>query len=148
MSITALLTAVFLTTTLLDLWNYFRLKEKTIAKIEKWKVVEKGSKFAIQAYYSFETQGHTYPRTYPRAYQGKTTFSKPYHLNRQSAEKQIKIYTMKQWPVWYQESHPEHSSIDRIFPMKKCLYSLIVLAVFLYFVYLVKKSSTSKIFPH
>ena len=138
--IMALLTAGFFLTTSLDLHRYFRLEKKSIAKIEKWKVVEKGSKFAIEAYFSFENQGHTY--------QGKTTFSKPFHLNRLSAEKQIKIYTAKQWSVWYQESHPEHCSIERIFPFKKCLYSLMVLAIFLYFAYLVKKSSTSKIFPH
>jgi hypothetical protein len=144
MSLAGLLVAGFLTTASLDLWRYVRLEKKSIAKVEKWKVVEKGSsKFSIKAYFSFETQGHTY--------QGKTTFSKPYHLNRLSAEKQIKIYTTRQWTVWYQESHPEHCSIERIFPLKKCFYSLMVLGIFLYFVYLitsVKKSSTSKIFPH
>jgi hypothetical protein len=123
-----LLTAGFLISASLDLWSYFRLEKKSIAKVEKWKVVEKGSKFAIKAYFSFENQGRTH--------QGKTTFSKPYHLNHLSAEKQIKIYTTQQWPVWYQESYPEHCSIDRVFPFKKCLYSLMVLGVFLYFIYL------------
>jgi hypothetical protein len=123
-----LLTAGFLISAALDLWSYSRLEKKSIAKVEKWEVVEKGSKFAIKAHFSFENQGRTY--------QGKTTFSKPYHLNRLSAEMQIKIYTPQQWPVWYQESHPEHCSIDRIFPFKKCLYSLMVLGVFFYFVYL------------
>ncbi len=124
-----LITAGFLISASLDLWGYFRLEKKSIAKVEKWKVVEKGSsKFAIKAYFSFENQG--------RVYQGQTTFSKPYHLNRLSAEKQIKIYTAQQWPVWYQTKHPEHCSIDRVFPFKKCLYSLMVLGVFLYFVYL------------
>ena len=128
MLLAGLLVAGFLLTASLDLWRYCRLEKKSIAKVEKWKIVKKGSKFAIQAYFSFETQGHTY--------QGKTTFAKPYHLNYLSAEKQIKTYTTRQWPVWYQESHPEHSSIERIFPFKKCLYSLMVLGVFLYFVYL------------
>ena len=124
-----LLMAGFLTSASLDLWRYVRLEKKSIAKIEKWKVVEKGSsKFAIKAYFSFENQGRTY--------QGKTTFSKPYHLNHLSAEKQIKNYTAQQWPVWYQQSHPEQCSIDRIFPFKKCLYSLMVLGVFFYFVHL------------
>jgi hypothetical protein len=124
-----LLMAGFLISAGLDLWGYLRLEKKSIAKIEKWKVIEKGSsKFAIEAYYSFETQGHSYP--------GKTTFSKPYHLNRLSAEKQIKIYTAQSWPVWYQSNHPEHSSIENLFPFKKCLYSLMVLGIFFYFVYL------------
>jgi hypothetical protein len=129
MWLAGLLTAGFLFSAGLDLWGYLRLEKKSIAKVEKWKVVEKGSsKFAIKAYYTFEVHGKTH--------QGKTTFSKPYHLNRLSAEKQIKIYTAQQWPVWYQESHPGHSSVEHLFPFKKCLYSFMVLGVFLYFVYL------------
>ena len=139
MSLAGLLVAGFLISSSLDLRRYFRLEKKSIAKVEKWEVVEKGSsKFAIKANFSFENQG--------LIYQGKTTFSKPYHLNYLSAEKQIKIYTAQLWPVWYQESHPEHCSIERIFPFKKCLYSLMLLGIFLYFVYLItslKKTSTS-----
>ncbi len=124
-----LITAGFLVSASLDLWAYLRLEKKSIAKVEKWRVIEKGSsKFAVKGYYAFEVQGKTY--------HGKTIFSKPYHLNRLSAEKQIKNYTTQQWPVWYQPSHPEHSSIELFFPFKKCLYSLMVLGVFLYFVYL------------
>ena len=124
-----LITAGFLVSASLDLWGYLRLEKKSIAKVEKWRVIKKGSsKFALKAHYCFENQGKTY--------HGKTIFSKPYHLNRLSAEKQIKNYTAQQWPVWYQPSHPEHSSIERLFPFKKCFYSLMVLGVFLYFVYL------------
>jgi len=127
--IAGLLTAGFLIAAAIDLWGYLRLEKNSMAKIEKWETVEKGSsQFAIKAYFSFETEG--------RLYQGKTTFSKPYHLNRISAEKQIKIYTERPWSVWYQSSHPEHSSIDRIFPFKKCLYSLMLLGIFFYFIFL------------
>jgi len=127
--IAGLLTAGFLIATSIDLWGYLRLEKKSMAKIEKWEIVEKGSsQFAIKAYFSFETEG--------RVYQGKTTFSKPYHLNRISAEKQIKIYTEQPWSVWHQLSHPEHSSIERIFPFKKCLYSLVLLGIFFYFIFL------------
>ncbi|HEY5235374.1 MAG TPA: hypothetical protein VIJ14_04275 [Rhabdochlamydiaceae bacterium] len=129
MWLAGLLTAGFLISAGLDLWGYLRLEKKSIAKVEKWKVIEKGSsKFAIKAYYTFEAHGKTH--------HGKTTFSKPYHLNGLSAEKQIKIYTAQPWPVWYQASHPNHSSVEHLFPFKKCLYSLMVLGVFFYFVYL------------
>ncbi len=54
MSLAGLLVAGFLTTAALDLWRYVRLEKKSIAKVEKWKVVEKGSsQFAIKAYFSF-----------------------------------------------------------------------------------------------
>ncbi len=129
LSVAGLITAGFLVSASLDLWAHMRLEKKTIAKVDKWKIIEKGaSKFALKAHYTFEVQGKTH--------HGKTIFSKPYHLNRISAEKQIKIYTARQWPVWYQHSHPQHSSIEHLFPVKKCLYGLMVLGVFLYFVYL------------
>jgi len=127
--VAGLLTAGFLISASIDLWNYLRLEKNSMANIEQWKVIEKDpSKFAIKAHFSFEVAGRTY--------QGKTTFSKPYHLNRLSAEKQIKIYSQRKWPVWYQASHPERSSIDRIFPFKKCLYGLMLLGIFCYFIYL------------
>ncbi|HEX2580090.1 MAG TPA: hypothetical protein VHK67_06795 [Rhabdochlamydiaceae bacterium] len=123
------LMAGFLISSSIDLWGYLRLEKKSSAKIEQWKVVEKDpSQFAIKAYFSFETAS--------RAYQGKTTFSKPYHLNRLSAENQIKIYSKQPCTVWYQSSNPERASIEHIFPFKKCLYSLMLIGIFFYFVYL------------
>lgn len=119
----------FLFSAAVDLWGYLRLEKKTIATVNQWKVIEKSSsQFALRASYTFDAQGKTYA--------GKTTLSKPYHLNRLSAEKQVKAYEAHKWPVWYQPNHPEISSIEHLFPVKKCLYTLIVLGVFFYFVYL------------
>jgi len=121
--------AGFLITAASDVWGYLRLEKKSIATVNDWKIIEKGSsQFALRANYTFNAQGKTYT--------GKTTLSKPYHLNRLSAEKQVKIYAAHHWPVWYQRGHPENSSIEHLFPLKKCLYTLVVLGVFFYFVYL------------
>jgi len=127
--VAGLITAGFLLSAALNLWGYMRLEKKSIATVEKWRIIEKSSsQFALRASYTFNAQG--------KAYRGKTTFSKPYHLNRISAEKQIKIYANQQWAVWYQPTQPKNSSIEHIFPFKKCLYSLTVLGIFFYFVYL------------
>jgi hypothetical protein len=127
--VAGLIMAVFLMSAALDLWGYLRLEKRTIASVHKWKIIEKSSsEFALRASYTFEYQG--------KVHHGKTTFSKPYHLNRLSAEKQIKILGLQSWPVWYQASHPEHSSIERVFPLKKCVYSLMALGIFFYFIYL------------
>jgi hypothetical protein len=124
-----LITAGFLISAALDLWGYLRLEKKSIATVDKWRIIEKSSsQFALRASYTFNVQGKTY--------QGKTILSKPYHLNRISAEKQVKIYTAQQWPVWYQPSHPKNSSIEHIFPFKKCFYSFMLLGIFFYFIYL------------
>jgi hypothetical protein len=137
--VAGLVMACFLISASLDLWGYLRLEKKSIASVFKWKIIEKSSSaFALRAYYTFEKQG--------KVYNGKTTFSKPYHLNRQSAEKQVKIFSIQSWPVWYQTRHPEHSSIERVFPLKKCIYSLMALGIFFYFVYL-RHSYLSSITP-
>lgn len=112
-----------------DIWNYSRLQEKAAAQVYKWEIIEKSSsQFALKASYAFDYQG--------KIHQGKTLFSKPYHLNRLSAEKQINILNQRIWTVWVQPSHPEHSTLERVFPLKKCIYSLMVLGIYLYFVYL------------
>lgn len=130
--------AGFLMSAALDLWGYLRLEKRTIASVHQWKIIEKSSsQFALKASYTFESQG--------KMHHGKTVFSKPYHLNRISAEKQIKIFSLQSWPVCYQYSHPGHSTIDRVFPLKKCLYSLMALGIFFYFVYL--RQSYSEV-PH
>lgn len=127
--ISGLITAGFLISASIDIWKYLRLEERVQVSIDKWKVIEKSSsKFAISASYSFDYQR--------KSRHGKTTFSKPYHLNRPSAEKQVNILNQKAWTVWVHPGHPEHSSLERVFPLKKCFYSLMALGIYLYFIYL------------
>ena len=128
--------AYFLMTTSLDLWNYWKFEKKSMARVDRWMIIEKTpSQFAIKARYSFLYQG--------KEYDGKTTFSKPYHLNRPSAQKEMKAYASKPWPVWIRPSRPEQNTLQHRFPLKKCLYSLMVLGIFLYFVYLKEQTSSS-----
>lgn len=127
--IAGFLTAGFLISTSLDIWTYSCLQEKAPAQVYKWKIREKSSsQFALKASYAFDYQGKTYL--------GKTRFAKPYHLNRLSAERQVNILKQKNWTVWVQPGHPEHSTLERLFPLKKCIYSLMVLGIYLYFAYL------------
>lgn len=134
--VAGILTAYFLVTAAVDLWSYGKFEKKSIAVVDQWTIIEpSSSQFAIQADYSFTYQG--------KEQRGKTTFSKPYHLNRLSAEKQIKTYALQQWPVWVYPRHPEQSTLEHVFPLKKCLYSLMVLGIFLYFIYLKEQTSKS-----
>jgi len=104
-----LITAGFLVSASLDLWGISGLK-KEYSESGEVEVIKKGSsKFALKAHYCFENQGKTY--------HGKTIFSKPYHLNRLSAEKQIKIIPLSS-ACLVPTQHPEHSSIERLFPFK------------------------------
>jgi hypothetical protein len=119
----------FLVSASMDIWRYLRLEERVPASVEKWKIIEKSSsQFALRASYTFEYQG--------KVHQGKTTFSKPYHLNRPSAVKQIHSLNQKPWTVWVHPGYPDHSSLEKNFPLKKSLYSLMTLAIYFYFIYL------------
>ena len=105
---------------------YSRLKAQTPAQITAWRVVPKGSSaFAIEATYTFEIEGKTF--------QGKTFFAKPYHLNLSSAERQIKLFSERNWSVWYSPKNPKVSALERVFPMKKIVYAIVVLGVCGYF---------------
>ncbi|HNA62299.1 MAG TPA: hypothetical protein PKW79_04405, partial [Rhabdochlamydiaceae bacterium] len=110
-------------------WGYLRLEESASAYVYKWKTVEVApSQFGIKAAYAFRARGKTYT--------GKTFFSKPYHLNANSAKKQLDRFSRETWVVWYQPSHPKISSLEKVFPTKKILYGLMTLGVFFYFLYL------------
>ncbi len=124
--VAGIITAGFLGSACYELWRYQQLEARVPAAIKEWKILEKSpSQFALKASYTFEYQG--------KVYRSKTVFAKPYHFNRISAEKQIKNISTQPWSVWIQPSHPERSSLQKTFPLKKCLYSLMCLGVFLYF---------------
>src|SRR3569833_2367409 len=115
----ALMAAFFLATASYELWNYFQLKQKTIAVVYHWKVLKKSSsQYAIRASYTFEIQGKTYAN--------KTMFGKPYHLNRLSAESQVKRLQKQPFTVKKQTKNPDHSSLSKELPLKKCFYALLV----------------------
>lgn len=121
--------AGFITAALHDIWGYIRLEEHTVAFINRMKVIEVSpSQFAVRASYAFKARGKTY--------RGKTVFSKPFYLNRESAEREIQNRLSQTWTVWYQPSRPKICSLEKNFPLKKCLYALMTLGVFFYFVYL------------
>jgi hypothetical protein len=105
---------------------YSKLKALAPVQITEWRVVQKGSSsFAIEAAYTFEAKG--------KAFQGKTLFAKPYHLNLPSAERQVKEFSTRSWSVWYSPTDPSFSALERNLPVKKIVYAVMALGVFGYF---------------
>lgn len=111
---------------LYDLWIYWRLDQKTSARVEAWDVREiSSSQFAIEATYCFVAK--------EKEWKGKTVFQKPYHLNRPSVEKALKEKSKQPQMVWYNLSNPKFNSLERIFPYKKCFYTVVSLGVLVYY---------------
>lgn len=112
----------------LAFWNYQRLGTCVPGHVEKIEVRSKGSKYALEASYSYKFREKTYEK--------KMVLPKPFHLNRVSAEKAATRLAGMQWQVYLDSSAPHLSSLDPQFPLKAVLYGLCSVGVFLYFLYL------------
>lgn len=111
---------------LANMCKFFILSSQTTADIVRWHVQEiSSSKFAIEADYQFRIDHITY--------RGKTRFEKPQFLNRFSAENYVATVHQKSRKVWYQKGNPMNSTLEREFPQKDCLQSLLTVGVFSYF---------------
>jgi len=118
----------WVTTASIDLWSYFRLASAAPAEVQKWEIVPKKSKYTLRASYTYMFD--------EKKWDGSTVFGKPYHLNKQSAEAEIKRLEGFKWTAWVDPDHPDRSSIDKSFPWRKSFYAVCLLGIFLYFVFL------------
>lgn len=116
----------FIGTALVGIWKYTLLTAQAPTQIMNWNVREiSSSRFAIEAEYQFKVNA--------LSYRGKTLFESPHFLNQFAAENYLKTLPTKDWKTWYRAKDPMSSSLERIFPQKKCLQALLTLGVFLYF---------------
>lgn len=112
-----------------DLWVYFYLNQQIPAQILNWDIVPKSeSCFLVRANYFFEMK--------EKKYYNSTIFSPPYYLNWMSAEEKIQFYANKAWKCWISSKNPNFSSLEKKFPLKKIIYTVIVYGIFGYFVFL------------
>ena len=111
-----------------ELWGYLRLNATVPAQTQGWWVEQvNGTKYQIGVTYSYEVQG--------QHYEAKTIFKEPVFLNCQSAEQDLEKWSSYTYRAWYDMSKPQISSLQKIFPLKSCLYAALTLAVFLYLNY-------------
>jgi len=111
------------------LWKYSRLDSMAIAKVLEWRVNQKSSsQFAIEAKYLFTVDA--------TSYENKIIFTKPYFLNKPSAEYAINELKDKPWTAWYNKKNPNVSSLQKNFPFQACIQAFLTLCVSLYFVFL------------
>lgn len=78
--------------------------------------------FAPIAHYTFQVNG--------KEYSGKTKLSEPLFRDEWIADEVLNSLKNRTWKVWYQASHPEHSTLERHFPAKD-LFSAIALIILL-----------------
>ncbi len=137
LSITSLISMVFFVKTASQLSEYFSLNGVSKAVSMDWKILEKTpSSFALLVSYQFEPLEKG-------MIQGKVELAKPHFLNQPSAEIAVKELSKKSWDVFYSLQDPSISSLQKIFPFKDCIQTLLTLGVFVYFLFFKKMMEKS-----
>ena len=129
--LTALIALFFLIKAGEQIWTYVSLDSQSVVTIERWQVIEKRTdSFAIEASYKFSYR--------EKEFSGVTEFSPPYFFNAMAASSAIKKISSQEFFVFFNENHPEKSSLQRIFPFRLCIHAFLTLGVFIYFILLRK----------
>lgn len=104
------------------IWDYFRLSGKAVATLREVKVKEiSDSEYAVKMGYIYSFQG--------KLFKGSCLLSKPYHLNRPSAEQAAQKAAKQSWVVYYDPQRPRKSSLEHLFPYKEAIYALVAIGV-------------------
>jgi len=114
---------------------YLLLSAQTEGVVREWKIFDQGARSAVRAQYHFLVDG--------RDYTGGYTFAESY-WNEGVAVAALSDLVKASKNVFYRPGNPEHSALERIFPLGLLIKSLICWAVLFYFVLLNKKLLRSK----
>lgn len=129
LAVFALIALWFSATTGYELYWHASMMSKASPKGIQWKVYEKSrDRYALTAVYDFDVRGNIF--------EGKTSFQQLAFRNQAAAEQAISQYAQKPWTIWYAALSPQHSTIQKAFPLKSCIYTAILWGLFLYFIWL------------
>ncbi len=132
LTVTSLVSIVFSVKTAIQLQEYFSLDAVAKAASMEWEIVEKNaSAFALHVSYQFTPLGKG-------AISGRVELAKPYFLNLPSAERAVKEFSREPWDVFYCMENPSISSLQKNFPFKDCIQTLLTLGIFVYFLFFKK----------
>lgn len=112
-----------------QLFFYSRLQVTRQATISEWKVLEKSSsKYLIMVNY-----GYTYKK---KGYSGEHTFKKLVFVNPSAALSHIEQAKKEKWSAFIDPKKPERSTLQKLFPFKPCIHSLLLITLYIYTLWL------------
>lgn len=112
-----------------ELYNYVTLNSKTLPTEVNWLVQRESSdRYSLRASYKYQVKGDVY--------EGETTVNKKFFRSPKAAQKRSSQNSQKKWMIWYASYNPEHSTIQKIFPLKSCIYTAVMWGVLIYFIWL------------
>lgn len=111
------------------LWQFYRLTERATPQEINWSIYQPSDdEYRMQADYSFESRGKQYKDRY--------ILPEPKLYNIYAAEQVQKEVSQKKWNVWFAKNDEKHSQLIKKFPMKECIYTLILWGLLIYFILL------------
>lgn len=106
--------------------NYSSLQAQTLASEIQGQIIEESSEsYTLTATYRYEV-GH-------QIFTGTSLWNDTNYRNQWAAEQDLKEFSARKWKVWYDPHHPEYSSLQKKFPLKECISSIVLWGLLLYF---------------
>jgi hypothetical protein len=125
-------TVFFLSKTIKDYKKYHILDTKAPVEISRWQIDEKKKGYyIIGAAYSYKLND--------QQIEGKTRFKNKKFLNYYAALDTLTKLAKQDWYVWYSSKNIHFSDLDKSFPLKYLIYTLLSGSIFVYFLFLRKK---------
>jgi len=125
----ALCALYFLAAASISLYKWAHRDDRAWGRFTAWRIIEiDPSQFAIEADYTFSYK--------EKLYTGTERLAKPYLFNRPSAEKEIQKRKAERPVIFFNGKKPNDSTLQRAFPLKKCLYALTAIGILGYFFFL------------
>lgn len=123
----ALVVLWFSGSTTYKMFNYLRLNSQAPAEQMEWSVVEASEdRFLLQASYIFHVD--------EKVYHGNSVLVPPFFRNEWAAKQDLPTFAARQWQVWYFSWDPGFSSLQKNFPIKECISTLLLWGILIYFV--------------
>lgn len=113
-------------------WKVFQYKQLdavvTASNID-WQAKELGTDiFALEGRYTYQVN--------ETPYSGVTVFKDDLFRNAWAAEQVIPIYSKEETQVWFSRTNPQHSSLQKKFPLKECITAAFLAGLLGYFLWL------------
>lgn len=106
-------------------WHYIRLDQQTAPQTMEWSVTTlNDDAFVPHATYQFRTKG--------KIYEGQDLWPITY-LNEWAAQEAIEKIKQTPQTIWFDSDSPTYSALQRSFPFKASIYTIILWLLGLYF---------------
>lgn len=112
-----------------SLYHYYQLNAYTQTTATHWTVKEINEEnYVLKVDFTFASRNESF--------KGKDLLEIPAYRNAWAAEDGAKKNGSHAWKVWFSSNDPQYSSLQKKFPLKECLSSLILWGVMFYFIWL------------